>query len=41
MHLDDAEESTEALKIVPACRNKKLSTGEISLVSQSCTPRRL
>jgi hypothetical protein len=28
MHLDDAEESTGALKIVPACRNKKLSTGE-------------
>jgi hypothetical protein len=38
MHLDDAEEGTGALKIAPACRNKKLSTEEISLVSQSCTP---
>jgi hypothetical protein len=38
MHLDDAEESNGGLKIAPGCRNKKLSTKEISLISQSCTP---
>ena len=38
MHRDDAEESNGPLKIVPGCRNKKLSMGEISLISQSRTP---
>ncbi|HTJ50337.1 MAG TPA: WYL domain-containing protein [Cyclobacteriaceae bacterium] len=38
IHLDDADESNGALKVVAGSHHKKLSTDEISLISQNCTP---
>ncbi len=38
IHLDDADESNGALKIIPGSHNKKLSDDEISLISQNSIP---
>lgn len=38
IHLDDADETNGALKIIPGSHNKKLSDAEISLITQSVEP---
>ncbi len=38
IHLDDADESNGALKVIPGSQNKKLSDDEISLITQSSMP---
>jgi predicted DNA-binding transcriptional regulator YafY len=38
LHLDDTDETNGALKVVPGSHNKKLSTEEISLITQNCIP---
>lgn len=38
IHLDDADESNGALKVVPGSHHKKLSDAEISLITQNIVP---
>jgi predicted DNA-binding transcriptional regulator YafY len=38
IHLDDADESNGALKVIPGSHNKKLSNEEIALISQNSIP---
>ncbi len=38
IHLDDADETNGALKVVPGSHNKKLSDEEISLITQNSIP---
>lgn len=38
IHLDDADETNGALKVVPGSHQKKLSNDEISLITQHCIP---
>lgn len=38
IHLDDADESNGALKIIPGSHNKKLSDEEINLITQNSIP---
>jgi predicted DNA-binding transcriptional regulator YafY len=38
IHLDDAEESNGALKVIPGSQNKKLSDSEIQLIAQNSIP---
>jgi ectoine hydroxylase-related dioxygenase (phytanoyl-CoA dioxygenase family) len=38
VHLDDADETNGALKVVPGSHNKKLSDEEISLITQNSIP---
>jgi ectoine hydroxylase-related dioxygenase (phytanoyl-CoA dioxygenase family) len=38
IHLDDADETNGALKVIPGTQNKKLSDDEIKLIAQNSVP---
>ncbi len=39
IHLDDTDETNGALKVIPGSHNKKLSDGEIALITQNVIPQ--